>query len=225
MERSLRMSNLHYPQFCALARAAELIGERWTLLIIRELLLGPKRFGDILDHLDGISPTLLTARLAALIDSKVVSQNHNAEAVKCPALRANRHWTRNSAGNPGVDPFGVVIFCFLRCPAIHSSRTGCFSASMPSQGRARTGSQHRPCRDHGRKSGRLYDRRRSERNNYPEGRGLQDDAGSAVRCCPADRGHERITRRRNGGETRQGHRFDGARSQAAATIRPCRAQR
>lgn len=66
------MSNLHYPQFCALARAAELIGERWTLLIIRELLLGPKRFGDLLDHLDGISPTLLTARLAALIDSRVV---------------------------------------------------------------------------------------------------------------------------------------------------------
>src|SRR5258707_237971 len=66
------MSNLHYPQFCALARAAELIGERWTLLIIRELLLGPKRFGDLQDHLDGMSPTLLTARLAALIDSKVV---------------------------------------------------------------------------------------------------------------------------------------------------------
>jgi DNA-binding HxlR family transcriptional regulator len=66
------MSNLHYPQFCALARAAELIGERWTLLIIRELLLGPKRFGDLLDHLDGISPTLLTARLTALIESNVV---------------------------------------------------------------------------------------------------------------------------------------------------------
>ena len=42
------MTNLHYPQFCALARAAEIIGERWTLLIIRELLLGPKRFGDLL---------------------------------------------------------------------------------------------------------------------------------------------------------------------------------
>jgi DNA-binding HxlR family transcriptional regulator len=66
------MSNLHYPQFCALARAAELIGERWTLLIIRELLLGPKRFGDLLDHLDGMSPTLLTARLNALLDSNVV---------------------------------------------------------------------------------------------------------------------------------------------------------
>jgi DNA-binding HxlR family transcriptional regulator len=66
------MSNLHYTQFCALARAAEIIGERWTLLIIRELLLGPRRFGDLLDHLDGMSPTLLTARLAALIESNVV---------------------------------------------------------------------------------------------------------------------------------------------------------
>src|SRR6266566_377300 len=66
------MSHLHYPQFCALARAAELIGERWTLLIIRELLLGPKRFGDLQERLDGMSPTLLTARLAALIDSNVV---------------------------------------------------------------------------------------------------------------------------------------------------------
>src|SRR5258708_12997079 len=66
------MSSLHYPQFCALARAAELIGERWTLLIIRELLFGPKRFGDLQEHLDGMSPTLLTARLTALIDSNVV---------------------------------------------------------------------------------------------------------------------------------------------------------
>lgn len=66
------MSNLHYPQFCALARAAEIIGERWTLLIIRELLLGPKRFGDLLDHLDGMSPSLLTTRLTSLIESNVV---------------------------------------------------------------------------------------------------------------------------------------------------------
>ena len=66
------MTNLHYPQFCALARAAELIGERWTLLIIRELLLGPKRFSDLQDHLGGMSPTLLTARLTDLIKSNLV---------------------------------------------------------------------------------------------------------------------------------------------------------
>lgn len=68
------MSSPHYPQFCALARAAEIIGERWTLLIIRELLLGPKRFGDLLEHLDGMSPTLLTARLTSLIECNVVQR-------------------------------------------------------------------------------------------------------------------------------------------------------
>src|SRR5260370_40295497 len=66
------MSSLHYPQVCALACAEELIGERWTLLITRELLRGPKRFGDLQEDLDGMSPTLLTARLTALIDSNVV---------------------------------------------------------------------------------------------------------------------------------------------------------
>lgn len=55
-----------YPQFCALARAAELIGERWTLLIVRELLLGPKRFTDLEDGLHGIGPSVLAARLASL---------------------------------------------------------------------------------------------------------------------------------------------------------------
>lgn len=60
------MSGARYAQFCALARAAEVVGERWTLLIIRELLLGPKRFSDLAQRLQGVSPALLTARLANL---------------------------------------------------------------------------------------------------------------------------------------------------------------
>ena len=62
------MSGTRYAQFCALARAAEIIGERWTLLIVRELLLGPARFGDLAARLDGVSPALLTGRLNALIE-------------------------------------------------------------------------------------------------------------------------------------------------------------
>lgn len=69
------MSGTRYAQFCALARAAELLGERWTLLIIRELLLGPKRFSDLGDRLEGVSPTMLTGRLNALIDSGVVQRS------------------------------------------------------------------------------------------------------------------------------------------------------
>jgi DNA-binding HxlR family transcriptional regulator len=68
------MSGARYNQFCALARAAELIGERWTLLIIRELLLSPMRFGDLGTRLEGISPALLTARLDAMIESGIVQR-------------------------------------------------------------------------------------------------------------------------------------------------------
>ena len=66
------MSGTRYAQFCALARAAEILGERWTLLIIRELLLGQKRFSDLSDRLSGVSPTVLTMRLNTLMESGVV---------------------------------------------------------------------------------------------------------------------------------------------------------
>jgi DNA-binding HxlR family transcriptional regulator len=60
------MPPLRYPQCCALARAAEIVGERWTLLIVRELLLGPKRFTDLRGRLDGVSGSVLAERLARL---------------------------------------------------------------------------------------------------------------------------------------------------------------
>ena len=68
------MSGTRYNQFCALARAAEIVGERWTLLIIRELLLAPMRFGDLRERLDDISPALLTDRLNALMEAGVVQR-------------------------------------------------------------------------------------------------------------------------------------------------------
>src|SRR5579859_3808872 len=68
------MSGIRYAQFCALARAAEIVGERWTLLIIRELLLGPVRFGDLAARLNDVSPALLTGRLNALMESGVVTR-------------------------------------------------------------------------------------------------------------------------------------------------------
>lgn len=66
------MSGTHYPQFCALARSAEILGERWTLLIIRELLLGQKRFSDLAERLAPVSPAMLTTRLNALVEHGVV---------------------------------------------------------------------------------------------------------------------------------------------------------
>ena len=53
----------NYKQFCGLARALDRVGERWTLLVVRNLLLGPKRYSDLLESLPGITTNLLAARL------------------------------------------------------------------------------------------------------------------------------------------------------------------
>ena len=55
-----------YDQYCALARALDVIGQRWTLLLVRELLLGPKRYKDLLAGLPGIGTNLLAERLRHL---------------------------------------------------------------------------------------------------------------------------------------------------------------
>jgi DNA-binding HxlR family transcriptional regulator/putative sterol carrier protein len=60
------MSRRSYGQYCAMARALDVLGERWTLLIVRELLTGPKRFKDLLDGLPGIGTNLLAGRLKEL---------------------------------------------------------------------------------------------------------------------------------------------------------------
>jgi DNA-binding HxlR family transcriptional regulator len=53
----------NYKQFCGLARALDRVGERWTLLVVRNLLLGPKRYSDLLESLPGITTNLLATRL------------------------------------------------------------------------------------------------------------------------------------------------------------------
>lgn len=60
------MAKRTYDQYCALARALDVIGERWTLLVVRELMLGPRRYTDLLDALPGIGTNLLAARLREL---------------------------------------------------------------------------------------------------------------------------------------------------------------
>ncbi len=68
------MSAFRYAQYCPLARATEILGERWTLLVVRELLLGPKRFSDLRRRLCGVSPSVLSERLAQLEERGVVRQ-------------------------------------------------------------------------------------------------------------------------------------------------------
>ena len=63
-----------YGQYCGLARAAELVGERWALLIVRDLLVGPKRFTDLRRGLPRIPTNILSDRLKELEDSGIVQR-------------------------------------------------------------------------------------------------------------------------------------------------------
>jgi DNA-binding HxlR family transcriptional regulator len=65
-------SRRRYDDACGTAHALDLIGERWALLVMRELMLGPKRFGDIRADLPGISANVLTQRLDGLEKSGLV---------------------------------------------------------------------------------------------------------------------------------------------------------
>ena len=66
------MGRRSYDQYCPFARSLDVLGERWTLLVIRELLLGPRRFSDLLDGLPGIGPNVLTARLKLLQEEGII---------------------------------------------------------------------------------------------------------------------------------------------------------
>ena len=63
-----------YEQYCGAARALDFVGERWTLLIVRDLLLGPKRYTDLLDGLPGLTTNLLAKRLADMERSGLVDK-------------------------------------------------------------------------------------------------------------------------------------------------------
>lgn len=65
-EKSETRSKRHYEDACATAHALDLVGERWALLVMRELMLGPKRFSDLRESLPGISANVLTQRLEGL---------------------------------------------------------------------------------------------------------------------------------------------------------------
>ena len=62
-----------YDHFCLTARTLERVGDRWSLLVIRDLLTGAKRFTDLMDRLGGITPKTLSQRLRELEDAGIVA--------------------------------------------------------------------------------------------------------------------------------------------------------
>ena len=68
-----------YHQYCALAKALDIVGDRWTLLIVRELLIRPCRYGELQDSLPGIASNLLAARLRHLEQTAVVTRTDDGQ--------------------------------------------------------------------------------------------------------------------------------------------------
>ena len=68
------MAKRSYKQNCALAQASDLIGERWSLLLVRDLLVGPRRFNDLQSSLKGIGTNLLASRLKDLESAGIIER-------------------------------------------------------------------------------------------------------------------------------------------------------
>jgi DNA-binding HxlR family transcriptional regulator/putative sterol carrier protein len=72
--RTQKASARRYAQYCPVARALDVLGERWTLLIVRNLMMGPQRYTDLREALPGVATDLLTARLRTLEEAGYVER-------------------------------------------------------------------------------------------------------------------------------------------------------
>ena len=86
---------------CSLARALEVVGERWTLLIVRDAFFGVRRFGDFAAHLE-IPRAVLTSRLAALVAAGCGAVVGSADLVVAPGPGL-------AAAGPKQDPVSVAL--------------------------------------------------------------------------------------------------------------------
>src|SRR5262245_54144550 len=96
------MDRRSYNQFCATARTLDVIGERWTLLVIRELITGPKRYKDLLESLPGIGTSLLAARLKHLESADLIRH------VELPPPAGSKVYELTAAGRD-LEPVVMAI--------------------------------------------------------------------------------------------------------------------
>ena len=103
------MSRRSYDQYCGLARALDVLGERWTLLIVRNLLLGPQRYSELLRGLPGITTNLLAKRLQEMEAEGIIDRAGGGnDAYRLtevgrslePAIHALGRWGWQRMGKP-----------------------------------------------------------------------------------------------------------------------------
>ncbi|HYH78942.1 MAG TPA: winged helix-turn-helix transcriptional regulator [Longimicrobium sp.] len=115
------MSKRAYGQFCGLVRALEFVGERWALLIIRDLLVGPRRYTDLRQGLPRIPTNILSARLkemeeAGIVRRRVLPRPSGAVVYELTEYGAELEevvlglgrWGAKALGEPGDDEIVTV---------------------------------------------------------------------------------------------------------------------
>jgi DNA-binding HxlR family transcriptional regulator len=103
----------HYEHYCPVAHALDLVGERWALLVVRELMPGPKRYTDLVEHLPGIGTNILASRLrdleaAGVVEKRTLPPPAASRVYQLtpygqdlrPALRELALWGARSLGPP-----------------------------------------------------------------------------------------------------------------------------
>ena len=130
-----------YADGCASALALELVGERWSLLVVREMLLGPRRFGELRAALPGLSAKTLTERLELLEERGIAERVLLARPVAAqaygltqwgrglePVLLALLQWASPSPLYNAALPLSPVAFLLRLRAALNASQIGDFSA-------------------------------------------------------------------------------------------------
>jgi DNA-binding HxlR family transcriptional regulator len=103
--KSPEIARRAYGEACNIALTLDLVGERWTLLVLRELFTGSGTFSDMQDSLPGMAPNLLTARLRQLEDDGLVAQE------KAPGMRNRRIYRLTERGR-ALEPLLVEMVRF-----------------------------------------------------------------------------------------------------------------
>ncbi len=122
-ENSEARSRRRYEDACAAAHALDLVGERWALLVMRELMLGPKRFSDLRASLPGISANVLTQRLEGLEAAGVLGRKKLPPPASTqvyeltewgyesePIFQALGRWAARSPSHDPTLPFSAASF-------------------------------------------------------------------------------------------------------------------
>lgn len=132
-----------YGDACGTAFAMELLGERWALLIVRELMFGARRFSDLRDSLPGISAKVLTERLAGLVEAGVLIRRRlpPPAAVKVyeltrwgyraePLIQELGRWAAMSDGHNPMLPLSPVSFMLSLRTMFDAAKAGDWRARI-----------------------------------------------------------------------------------------------